>query len=201
MSFQIVVDYKEYSSYEHDWTFDELYTSIDFFINGQSFFKNYFRLAKKIEKNHKDFDEWIEQLYINPNGKEYYPLFQIIIDLNISIKNILDSEILILDEDSSQEQLVFHRIADEIHIFFYPYSRVWYDGKTIIASKEIPKKSNFIVDVNEFVKVIEDSVSEIQEFLLKRHSNIYKMMLVQRSFGLDKKWNEEFGNYKKTFTE
>lgn len=202
MTFKIDVGYKKIKFFkptDDDDVFELYNISINFIHNSKSFFERFTPITKDSEMaKYIVHSEWESSAFTYPHKHANFPLFNIVMDINFGLKQIKLHEIIIMTNDAYQTEFVFYRDEEGIHIFFYlKYEGLWYDGNKIIFTRQIPEKSSFVVNTNEFIKALDDFINQLQDYLSISHPEILKDFLVKRSFGYDKGFNQFAENNRK----
>jgi hypothetical protein len=141
--------------------------------------------------------QWESSAFTNHLKNANFPLFSMVFDINLGLKQIKLHDVVIMTHDAYQTEFVFYRDEEGIQIFFHlKYEGLWYDGYKIVFTRQIPKKSSFVVNTNEFINALDDFINQLQEYLLISHPEILDDSLVKRSLGLDKRFNDSFANIK-----
>ena len=143
--------------------------------------------------------EWDSSVFTHHLLNAKFPLFSIVMDINFGLKQIQLYEIFVMTHDAYQTEFVFYKDEEGIHIFFHlKYEGLWYDGNKIIFSCQIPKKSSFVVNTNEFIDSLDDFINQLQEYFSISHPEVVKDSFVQRSFGFDERFNDFFAKNKRS---
>ncbi|MDR7000168.1 hypothetical protein [Neobacillus niacini] len=194
MTLKIDVDYKKNKSafYPTDDIFESYDTAINFIYNGKSFFESFSPITKDSEMAkfivHSELDS---SAFTYDLEHAKFPLFSMVMDINFGLKQISLNEIVIMTHDTYQTEFVFYRDKEGIHIFFHlKYDGLWYDGNKIFFTRQVPVKSSFVVNTNEFICAFDDFINQLQEYLSINHLDLVKDPLVKRSFGNDKRFND-----------
>ena len=200
MTFKIDIEYKKIKSFNPiDDIFDSYDTAINFIYNGKSFFE-YFSPIKKDSEMARFIvhSEWDSSAFTQHLKNAKFPLFSIVLDINIGLKQIQLYETFVMTHDAYQTEFVFYKDEEGIHIFFHlKYEGLWYDGNKIIFSRQIPNKSSFVVNTNEFIDSLDDFINQLKEYLSISHPEVFNDSLVQRSFGFDERFNDFFTKNKR----
>ncbi|WML50228.1 DUF4375 domain-containing protein [Neobacillus sp. PS3-34] len=185
MPIKKVEDIDIYESYD---------TTINFIYNNKSFFGNFVSITKDSEMAKYIHDqEWEGNAFTYHHENGTFPLFSMVMDMNFGLKHIGPYEVFVMTHDAYQSELVFNSHGEEIHIFFHlKYKGLWYDGNKIVFTRQVPEKSCFVVNANEFKQAIEDFIFQLREYLSTNHPELMKDPLVQRTFGFDKYFNDFF---------
>ncbi|MEH7096555.1 hypothetical protein [Neobacillus vireti] len=201
MTFNIEVGYKKIKSFNPtDDIFESFNTDINFIHNRKSFFENFSPITKDSElAKFIVHSEWDSSAFTHQLENGNFPLFSIVMDINLGLKQIKLYEIFVMTHDAYQTEFVFYRDEEGIHIFFHlKYEGLWYDGNKIIFTRQVPEKSSFVVNTNEFIVALQDFINKLQGYLLISYPEIVKDPLVKRSFGYDKRFNDLFSENKRT---
>lgn len=169
--------------------------TIDILNNGHSFFEQFQPITKDSElAKYLVHSEWEGNAFTYPHAHANYPLFNMVLDFNLGVRHIQPNQVYVLTHDAYQTEIVFKRQADEIHLFYHlKYHRLWYDGSKIVFTKTVPESSMFVINANELINAIDVWVVHLREYLSSHHPEFIKDSLVKRSFGLDKFFNDLFG--------
>ena len=200
MTFKIDVEYKKIISFNpRDDIFESYDTAINFIYNGKSFFEYFSPITKDSEMaKYIVHSEWDSSAFTHHLKNAKFPLFSIVMDINFGLKQIKLYEIFVMTHDAYQTEFVFYRDEEGIHIFFHlKYDGLWYDGNKIICTRQVPVKSSFVVNTNEFIDALNDIINQIQEHISISHPEVFKDQLVKRSFGFDKRFNDFFAKNKR----
>ncbi|MBT2723924.1 hypothetical protein J7E67_23360 [Bacillus sp. ISL-46] len=200
MTTYIDIGYKKIKSFNPKYDiFESFDTAINFIHNSKSFFENFSPISKGSElAKFIVHSEWDSSTFTNHLKNASFPLFSKVIDINLGLKQIKLYEVFVLTHDAYQTEFVFYRDEEGLHIFFHlKYEGLWYDGNKITFSRQVPEKSSFVVNTNEFIDALEDFTNQLQEYLLKSHPEILKDPLVRRSFGYDQRFNDFFAENKR----
>jgi hypothetical protein len=193
MTFKLEIGYKEIKElFPGEDAFEWYDTSINFILNNKSFFENFSPIKKDSEMaKYIVHCDWESSVFTGPLEHSNFPLFSMVLDMNLCLKKIKLHEIMVLTHDAYQTELVFFRDEEGIHIFLHlKHKGLWYDGNKIVFTRQVPKKSSFVVNAIEFKNALEGFISELHEYLLISHPEILKDPLVERSFGNDKYFND-----------
>ncbi|MDR7238154.1 hypothetical protein [Neobacillus drentensis] len=201
MTIRIEIEYKGLSFEPEEDIYEFYDTTIDIINNDCSFFENFQPITKNSElAKYIHHDDWEGNAFTYHHVNANFPLFSMILDMNLGLRQIRPNEVFVLTHDAYQSELVLKRQEEDIHLFYHlKYKGLWYDGSQMVFSRKIPEKSCFVVSANEFINAIDDCTRQIQEFLSINHSQLMKEQLVQRSFGLDSYFNNIYGNKQKTY--
>ncbi|MDR7235867.1 hypothetical protein [Neobacillus drentensis] len=119
-------------------------------------------------------------------------------DINFGPKQIQLYETFVMTQDAYHTEFIFYKDEEGIHIFFHlKYEGLWYDGNKIIFSIQIPNKSSFVVNTNEFIDSLDDFIHQLKEYLSISHPEVVNDSLVQRSFEFDERFNDFFTKNKR----
>jgi hypothetical protein len=191
MTIRIEIEYKKLSFEPEEDIYEFYDTTVDIIKNDRSFFENFQPITKDSElAKYIVHTDWEGNAFTYPHDHTNFPLFSMVLDLNLGLRKIQPNQVFVLTHDAYQSELVFNRQEDEIHVFYHlKHFGLWYDGSQMIFTRKIPETSSFVVSANEFIAAIEKWITHLREYLSINHPELMIDPLVQRSFGLDNFFN------------
>src|SRR5262249_45480435 len=122
MTFKLDIEFKKFVLFEDklEELFEHFETSINIINNQKSFFKNFSPVTKSSELAKYILPgEWEGNIFTYEHKHANYPLFEMLFQMNLDLKDIIPTEEVCLTHDAYQTELVFKRFEDEIHVFYH----------------------------------------------------------------------------------